>query len=162
MRKPLNVPDRYISIRNYKLPRINPETNKYERHLPFANYIGPNTDIERRLDESIYPTTKTDRQAMHHDVDYFNIRSGLRKKIISKPLAAQLANQSDNRLISAARSNLRTLNPINATHAALTLSGMKTKQIAENIGAIDRLKFVGEGIPAKDPCKKMRQMMLKK
>jgi len=156
-----NIPDKQLSVRNYVRPRINRETGNYEKHLPLASWIGPQSDVVRRLDEGVKPTTKVDRGAMRHDIDYYNIRSGLRKKAIAIPRAKQLARQSDNRLINTAKSNLISFNPVNSAHAAATLAGMKTKTIAEDIGKLDRLKFVGAG-RVKDPLRKMRAAMINK
>ena len=150
-----------MSVKNYILPRRNPDqSNAYEKHLPGSNYIGPETDIVRRLNEKIIPTTQCDKAAMRHDIDYFNIRSKLRDAQIIPSMAKKAVRASDNLLIQAATkaANDKT-NLLNRTHGKLTAPAIKSKKIAENIGVLDPLKFVGKG---KDPLKKMRKALIGK
>ena len=156
------VKDSQLAVRNYVRPRVNQETGKKERHVPLASYEGPGTDVERRLKERVLPTTKVDRAAMNHDVSYFNIRSGLRDATLSVPEAKKKVREADNRLISEAKRNLITTNPANMGHAVAALAGIKTKEIAEDVGIIDKLQFVGKGKKKKDPLKQLRKEMIAK
>jgi len=112
------------------------------------------------LKERVLPTTKTDRAAEKHDITYFNVRSGLREATLSIPDAKKKIREADNRLISEAKHNLTNItNPANVAHAAGAISGMKAKELAEDVGIIDKLKFVGKG--KKDPLKQLRKKMVK-
>ena len=154
------VKDSQLSYKNYVLPRINPEYNKYERHLPGANWAGPLSDVERRLEEKILPTTKVDRQTMIHDIQYHNIRSGLRRKTLSVPDAKKKIREADNELIQVAKKNLTNFtNPLNQSHAFGSLIGMKAKNLAEDMHILDELSYVGKG--KKDPLRRLRKEMLR-
>jgi len=161
----LNYPDyrdNELTIRNWVRPRRNTEDGNLELHAPLANYEGPGTDIQRRLREKIKPTSKTDRAAMRHDIDYYNVRAGLRNYLIGRPKAKTMIRNSDNRLIAEAKKNLsRSFNPVEKMHAAAALAGITAKNKAEDMGIIDELKFVGKG--KKDPLRKLkREFLLKK
>jgi hypothetical protein len=41
-----------------------------ERHLGFANFIGPGTHVYNRIKTGILPISKTDAAAMIHDIEY--------------------------------------------------------------------------------------------
>jgi len=147
------------SVRDYVPNRINEETGKLELQIPLANYVGPGTDVIRRVKEGVKPTTNVDAAAKQHDLDYYNIRTGLRNMTLSLPAAKEKVRESDNRLINEAKRNLITTNPINLAHAAAASSGIGLKKIAENIGIMDKLHYVGKG--SRDPLKRMRKQLLK-
>jgi len=147
-----------MRIKNYIPPRINRENGKREMHFFAANYLGPNTDIMRRMKEQIKPTSSVDAAAKRHDLSYFNIRQMLRDKDIIPSLAKEKVRVADNLLIAEAeRSKKGLFNPVNTAHAAAAITGMKSKKVAEDIGLLDELKFVGKG--KKDPLKKLRKSM---
>lgn len=128
----------------------------------------PGTDIVRRLNENILPTTQVDKAAMKHDITYYNVRDGLRSRTLTVPEAKKKIRESDNILIKEAKKNvISPLNPANSSHAVGAIVGMKAKTLAEDSGLIDELKFVGtgkmkkiKGMPA-DPLRKLRKAMLK-
>ena len=156
---PPTTSDEALSYKNWVKPRINRESGAWEKHLPFGNYVGPGTDIMRRIAEGVKPTTKTDRAAQRHDIDYYNIRSGLRKAVITPNQARSKVRQSDNLLMEEARRGITNItNPLNWSHSAATLSGIKSKTIGENLNVIDPLLFVGKGV--KDPLAKLRRKMI--
>ena len=163
-----DVPDSDITIRNYVLPRRNRETGKIEKHMPLGNYIGPMTDVIRRLNEGVLPTTRVDRGAMNHDVAYYNIRTGLRNGTITIPKAEERVRQADNVLIAEAQKTvLAPLNATNSSHGIGAMTGMKLKKVAEDVGLLDPLKFIGKGKlrkikgVGKDPLSKLRKSMAK-
>lgn len=170
-----SVPDSALSYRNWVPPRINRESGKLEMHVPLGSYIGPGSDVVRRLAENVKPTTRTDRAAQRHDIDYYNIRSGMRKSRISSQQAREKVRQADNLLMAESRRGITNIaNPLNMAHSAAALSGIKAKTIGEDINVIDPLLFVGrgsltgpqgdiKGINGKrinDPLAKMRQSMI--
>lgn len=149
-----------MRYKNYIPPRINRENGKIERHLPLANFIGPNTDIVRRVQEKVIPTTATDMAARKHDLTYHAIREKLRDQTIIPSLAKKAVRAADNLLIqSAEKSKKGIFNPVNTAHAAATIVGMKSKTIAEDLNIIDELKYVGKG--KRDPLYKLRKEMMK-
>jgi len=164
----LNAPhynDNELRMKNHVPSRINQETNEREMHLPKASYIGPKTDIVKRLRERVKPTTRTDRGAMKHDVSYYNIRNRIRSGVYTHKDARSKIRESDNLLLQEARKNISNItNPLNAFHGVSTSAGMKAKELAEDNGIIDKLKFVGEGKRKKkkrkiDPVAKLSRKM---
>ena len=151
------------SIRDYVFPRRNQENGNYEKHAPFGNYIGPNTDVLRRIREGVKPTTETDAAAQRHDIAYYTIRQGLRKQTLSIPMAKEKTREADNRLLTDAKRNLRRKfgHPVEMAHASAALAGIGSKEMLEDAGILDPLKFIGKG-KIKDPLKKLRKEMTRK
>ena len=159
---PPNVPDGVLSYKNWIPPRINRESGRLEMHVPLGNYIGPGSDVIRRLAENVKPTTRADRAAQRHDIDYYNIRSGLRKTTLTHNQAREQVRQADNLLMKESRKGLTNItNPLNQMHSAAALSGIKAKTIGEDVGVVDPLLFVGKG-KCKDPLAKMRKQMIRR
>lgn len=53
------------------------ESNQREYHYPGTNYLGPGTQIRRRILTNIKPTSDIDAIARQHDVDYLRDNSDL-------------------------------------------------------------------------------------
>ena len=125
------------SIFNYMPNRINRETGSLELNIPMANYAGPKTDVKRRwIDEKRYGTTKTDDSARLHDIQYNNL--GILKaqnRINDQQLIKGIKN-SDAQLLSAAKSNLLSIRPFNAAHAVATYTGIKSKNLLQDINIV--------------------------
>jgi len=144
---------------------VKPYTSK-EKHFFKANFIGPGTNIVKRVKENVKPMTKVDSAARQHDLDYYQF-SKKASRIDDKQLAELMPElkkdirKSDNRLISAATeaskfpSGLKA--PLNFAHGVATKIGMKAKTIAEDLGVLDKLKFVDA---KKDPMKQLRKEMI--
>lgn len=130
-------------ITDYVPPRLN-QNGQLELHAPFANYMGPRTNIVRRVREHIKPTTASDAAAKKHDIQYHNIGVKLARGQINRQQAIAQVKASDNQLLrTAAINKLTGINPVNQLHATAALVGISGKKIAQGIGAMDELKFVG-------------------
>jgi hypothetical protein len=130
------------SIFNWKPPTKDPETGKWEKHVPLANYEGPGTRVRWRLANKIPPTTQTDAGAMRHDIDYANIGTKLKKGQITRQQAIQQVRQSDARLVKTGLRNLASPWPVEKIHAAAAASGIIGKQALQQAGLLDELKFI--------------------
>lgn len=131
-----------FTVLDWKPPTRDPQTGILEKHMPFANYEGPSTRVRWRLSQGIRPTTNTDAGAKRHDIDYSNIGTKLKRGLITPEQAKQMIRASDNRLISTARANQHSLNPVERLHAKAASTGIGLKNIAEDIGLMSELKFV--------------------
>ena len=131
-----------FTVLDWKLPTRDPQTGILEKHLPFANYIGPGTRIKWRLAQGIKPTTITDAAAKQHDIDYTNIGVKVKKGLIGPAQARQMVRASDAKLIAAANRVGSTYGPIERMHAKATRTGIGLKNIAEDLGALSEMKFI--------------------
>lgn len=129
------------TVFNWKPSRINEKTHKLEMHVPFANYEGPGTDIERRLREHIPPTSNTDAAAKQHDIAYHNIGVKLMKGQITREEAEKLIRNADKKITSAALKNTLSLNPVEKLHAVVGATGIIAKMAGEEAGVMDPLMF---------------------
>ena len=125
------------SVRDWVPPRAG------ELHLPLGNYIGPGTDIRRRIREGVKPTTNTDAAARVHDIEYHNIGARLATGRISRAVAAKQVKASDNKLMKAALKSKLSLNPVENAHSTAAIAGILGKKGLQAVGAMDQLKFVG-------------------
>lgn len=130
------------SMRNYRLPGYNPVDRTWEKHLPFASYAGPGTDIQKRwLNKKLHGTTQVDEAARHHDIQYYNLGLLKAQQKITDGMLARGIYQSDNQLAKAAQAGLRSRNPINALQSAAVLTGIKAKQGLQSAGLMNRAAF---------------------
>jgi len=130
------------SITSWVPNRVNTETGKLELNAPLGNYIGPGTDVQKRVAEHVEPTTETDFNAMTHDIEYNNIGSELATKKITKKQAIQKVKSSDNKLIKRALKNQITINPVEKAHSTLAVSGIVGKKVLQAVGVMDPLAFI--------------------
>jgi hypothetical protein len=128
------------SIRDYVPPRIGPFGR--ELHMPLGNYIGPRTDVKRRINEGVKPTTHTDAGAKLHDIAYYNIRSQMNRGLINRKQAYDLVKKADTRLIKSALVNKISINPIENMHANGAIMGMAGKKLLQGTNLLDELKYV--------------------
>lgn len=134
----LNLPSiSETKISNYSAPR------EGEKHAPLANYCGPGTQIGRRINENIQPTTATDSACQLHDIQYFNIGDAIKNKEITEEEARDLVRQADNQLLQAADKAEFLKNPLNKLHSYLVKLGIKGKKWAEDKGFLNRLQYTG-------------------
>lgn len=131
-----------FTVFNYKLPTRNPETGVLEKHAPLANFLGPGTRVQWRLKNNIQPTTKSDNAARTHDIEYANIGSRFKRKLINEQQAKQAIRNSDKKIVAACTRNLGSLNPVERMHATLGASGIVGKMAAENLGVMNEMKFI--------------------
>ena len=129
-----------FSVKDYVPPRFGPFG--LELHAPLGNYIGPRTDIKRRLREGVKPTTHTDAAAQIHDRAYWNINQQLKNKSINKAQAWQKVKAADNALMRSAAYNKLSINPVEHAHSNLALAGIAGKRLGQAVGVIPELAFV--------------------
>ena len=122
-------------LSDYQRPRSG------EWHAPLANYLGPGTQVVRRVNSGVKPTTATDSAAKRHDIQYHNIGVKLARKQISRAEAIKQVHKSDNELLRTAFANKLSINPVNAAHSTAVIAGISGKKILQDIGAMDELKF---------------------
>lgn len=154
------------SVRDWVPNRRNAQ-GQLELHVPFANWAGPRTHVERRLREGVKPTTVTDAAAKIHDLDYLQIGNLLRRGAITRDEAIRRVRESDKKLIKA--SYAAPSGPIEQLHAKAARSGMIIKKAAEDLGVMNPTKFVTGGnvdLPAQfqdksKPRKPKKQDLLK-
>ena len=121
-----------------------------ERHLPqfnaqhkavLGNYIGPDTDIVKRLtssDAKVHnPVSPTDAVAMKHDVEYAIAeyepnRASQRKKV----------RDADNEMIAKLK-KIQAKKGDNALNIQIGLRGIQGKQALEKIGIFSKDKYSG-------------------
>lgn len=130
-----------------------------ERHIIAGNWMGPSTQVQKRLARGDKGTTASDEAAKHHDLAYVRIASERRNKLITEPQAATAIRMADNKLQSEIRQGLsKDKSLLNKVHASAGWSGMAIKKIAEDVGALDRGAFVGKGSKKSDPAHKLRKL----
>jgi len=132
-----------------------------ETHVIAGNYIGPGTKLDLRLARGDKGTTNSDAGAKQHDIDYADIQKQLRAKTITKKQAGELVRIADNKLQTNIKQGLKTdKSLLNRLHASAGDTGMKIKKIAEDIGVLDKTKFIGEGKKS-DPAYKLKKLAKK-
>jgi len=122
-----------------------------ERHAPLklrrgfgiASYVGPGTQVIRRLKADIEPRTEVDKTAKRHDIDYTLAQTSKTKK------------EQQNAVRTADRRMIKSLNriqkqkkdhPLNIKVGRL----ISAKMIAENIGIMNKGSFGGPLEPNMD------------
>ena len=50
------------------MPRYVPPYDTKEQHLPFMNYAGPGTDVDRRIRNKVQPMDSLDKACKSHDM----------------------------------------------------------------------------------------------
>jgi len=136
------------SIRDWVPPRQGPFGLELHMPPPFpSNFMGPRTDIKRRLAEKVKPLTHTDAAARQHDISYFNINQQLKGKSISKAQAWQKVKVADNALMRSAAYNKIAINPVEHAHANIALAGIAGKRLGQAVGLIPELAFVETSEP---------------
>jgi len=138
------------SMRNYVLPGYNSSNRTFEKHLPFASYAGPGTDINKRwIQKGLHGTTQVDEAARHHDIAYYNL--GLRKaqgKITDAMLNKGIWN-ADNRLVKHA--NVVSKNPVNAFQSLAVKAAVRAKQGLQSVGVFSKDLFTKASDPSAKP-----------
>jgi hypothetical protein len=135
------------SVKDYVAPRLN-QYGQMELHVPGASFLGPRTDIKRRINEGVKPTTYTDAAARRHDIDYHNINQQLKRGAISRKQAWAKVKASDNALMRSAMYNKMSINPLEHAHSNIALIGIAGKRVAQAAGLMPELTFVeGDGQP---------------
>lgn len=129
-----------------------------EKHVPFGNYMGPQTKLDLRLRRGDKGTTASDEGARQHDIDYRDIGTKLKSKQITKDQASKLVRDADNKLQATIRAGLsKDKSLLNKVHASMGDTGMKVKKIAEDVGLLSGTSFLGAGKKKKqDPAMRLR------
>lgn len=138
------------------IPNLRPSFTGESHFL--SNYLGSNTNIAERERRGDKPVTCADACARTHDYDYKSIGDDYRSKKISRPDAVKRVRKSDTSLRQCARDSLsKDKSTLNTIHATLADRGMQLKNLGEDVGLIDELKYVGDGKgKSKDPARKLK------
>ena len=114
-----------------------------------ANYMGPGTQVVKRVERNDPPRTLSDKIAQRHDIDY-TLASGMKSK--DKQLKA--VREADDRMINSLK-RLESQKLDDRKNILLGKQIIKAKTIAEDLGVLDKSKFAGdlEDISDKDKMK---------
>lgn len=103
-----------------------------------ANYMGPGTEIEKRLRRNDPGRTPADTVAKRHDLDYA-LAQGAR----TKAGQFQQVRAADNRMISTLKKiNMRGTDVPRNIQAGMKL--IQAKKIGEDLGIVDKQRFSGQ------------------
>jgi len=103
-----------------------------------ANYMGPGTEVIKRLERNDPPRTKSDRVAMRHDIDY-----ALAQNASSREEQVKLIRQADNTMVNS-------LNRISKEKGDRKKNifqgrrGIQAKMMAEDSGVMNKGSYSGE------------------
>jgi hypothetical protein len=103
-----------------------------------ANYMGPGTQVVKRVARGDPPRTLSDKVAMRHDIDYT-----LASAMSSKEKQIKAVREADNRMISSLN-RLEQGNLDAKKNIMLGKQIIKGKTIAEDLGILDKSKFAGD------------------
>ena len=103
-----------------------------------ANYMGPGTQVVKRLVRGDPPRTLADKVAQRHDIDYT-----LASAMSSKEKQLNAVRDADNRMINSLN-RLEQGNLDAKKNIMLGKQIIKGKTIAEDLGILDKSKFAGD------------------
>lgn len=132
---------------------------KGEKHIPLVTpkgiklgqYCGPGTHLDARERRGDKGLNYTDAQCKKHDEAYDRIQ----KSNVPKKEKGKMVRKADNFLIKALKKH-KGINP------KIVSTGMKAKKIAEDIGILDRSKYVGGGAEKLLPHELLKYHLFKK
>jgi hypothetical protein len=114
-----------------------------ELHVPFANWEGPGTKVEKRLARGDLGTTASDTAARQHDIDYMNIGKQIKSKKMTEDQARDAIRESDYKLLNAVEAGRKTdTSLLNKLHASAADTGIRIKNIAEDLHLLKPTKFI--------------------
>jgi len=132
-----------------------------ENHMLFCNFMGPGTQIDKRIARGDKGTTASDEAAKTHDIAYRDLSKDIREGKANPIEVARRVRRADNKLISdIAKGRETDKSLLNAVHSIAGTSGMNIKKIAENVGVLSPGAFVGKGSKATkvDPAHRLRKI----
>jgi len=103
-----------------------------------ANYMGPGTQVVKRIARGDPPRTLADKVAQRHDIDYT-----LASAMSSKDKQLKAVREADNRMINSLN-RLEQGNLDAKKNIMLGKQIIKGKTIAEDLGILDKSKFAGD------------------
>ena len=103
-----------------------------------ANYMGPGTQVVKRIARGDPPRTLADKVAQRHDIDYT-----LASAMSSKEKQLKAVREADNRMINSLN-RLEQGNLDAKKNIMLGKQIIKGKTIAEDLGILDKSKFAGD------------------
>lgn len=116
-----------------------------EFHLPFHNFTGPGTRLKERLELGIKPMNKVDAASLIHDQTYGIITDKLKSGEITKEEAARQVRQADQDLICTVTAMPpNEAPPDNSAKWVNRIMSMKI--YLEDMGMLNKLKFIGQGV----------------
>lgn len=102
-----------------------------------GNWIGPGTQVIKRLERGDPPRTLADKVAMRHDID-FTIASGVRDKVRK----GEMVRTADRRMVNSLKRIQREGGDANQ-NIQIGMRIIQGKMLAEDAGLMDRSKFAG-------------------
>lgn len=120
------------------------------------NYLGPGTQVERRLAQNIQPIDNLDAAAREHDVAYtLDFQKRMKR---GEKVSKQEVQMADKKFLESVKQN-KADNPV---LAAVIPPIFKAKEVAENIGALSHTAFfnpetTGSGVVSDIKLKMMRK-----
>lgn len=103
-----------------------------------ANYMGPGTQVVKRIARGDPPRTLADKVAQRHDIDYT-----LASAMSSKEKQLKAVREADNRMINSLN-RLQQGNLDAKKNIMLGKQIIRGKTIAEDLGILDKSKFAGD------------------
>jgi hypothetical protein len=103
-----------------------------------ANYMGPGTQVVKRVARNDPPRTLADKVAQRHDIDF-----QLATAMSSKDKQLKAVREADNRMINSLN-RLEQGNLDAKKNIMLGKQIIKAKTIAEDLGILDKSKFAGD------------------
>ena len=131
-----------------------------ENHDPCANFSGPNTQIEKRLQRGDKPVNYTDSVAMQHDINYMTIGNKLKQGVIDKTQAGAMTRQADMTMIEGLKHVPKGKGSFyNKAEQKLTKQIIQSKMKLEDVGVLDKTKFIGKGEKPQHKLRKLATQM---
>lgn len=176
--KPINrifgggILDYMTSIHTYDLPEFHSRSYLFGQKY---NFNGPKTKLQDRMENienripkpNSKPVNKIDEYAMHHDLDFGEIKKSYdrtKKTKEDKKHHMKLVHEADERFIQGVRSaEARKADPIVSRISELAIRG---KRALEKAGILPTEYISGFGVkqpkePRKDPAKRLRLLINK-
>lgn len=148
-------------IKTGQIPNLTPILPG-EKSLLFNNWTGPGTHVKERLAKGDKATCATDYASRTHDISYLNIGEDLKNKKIDKKEAVRRVKDADEKMLKSVSIGKQTdKSLLNRISAPVAETGLKLKNIAEDIGLMDGLNFIGSGKEKNDPALRLRKLAKK-
>ena len=119
------------------------------------NYLGPGTQVERRLAQNIQPIDNLDAGAREHDIAYtLDFQKRMKR---GEKVSKQEVQMADKKFVEHVKQN-KADNPV---LAAVIPPIFKAKEVAENVGALSHTAFfdpsTGSGVMSDTKLKMIRK-----
>ena len=123
-------------------------------------YLGPFTQVEKRVKLNVKPINDLDAVAMRHDIDFNEASKALKSGKIDRPKFRGIIKEADERFIKGANDSKD--DPI---MSKIAKNIIKVKDIAESSGIINTKVFSGGKVKKEkieDPLKRLKKLAKQK